>query len=174
MEDIFAVPLWKVSRGYSSRWSTPCSPLLYKYAASLYTTRYYLQRGSYLNKCNMQYSPTILDPSLFLQRTICTLELAPGWPAKTFSTLLHTLRTDPLSMWNVRCRLPTSQLRPTAVRLQLPFLIKKKTLNNQSVDFKPSQKNLMTQTRCLWLTVITLSKMTLEVKFKYSVPNHSC
>ena len=71
----------------------------------------------------LQYSPTILDPSLFLQRTICTLEWAPGWPAKTLSTLLHTLRTDPLSMWNVRCRLPTSQLRPNTVRLQLPFLI---------------------------------------------------
>lgn len=79
----------------------------------------------------LQYSPTILDPSLFLQRTICTLELAPGWPAKTLSTLLQTLRTEPLSMWNVRCRFPTSQLRPTAVRLQLPFLIRK-TLNIHS------------------------------------------
>lgn len=54
---------------------------------------------------------------------ICILEVEPpGIPARTLSTLLHTLSTDPLRMWNVRVLKPISHWRPRLAFLQLPLL----------------------------------------------------
>ena len=89
--------------------------------------------------------PTIRDPSLFLQRTICILEFAPDWPAKTLSTLLQTLSTEPLRMWNVRCRLPTSQLKPRVIRLQLPFLQKKNNNSYNNFSFERNRPEVFSQ-----------------------------
>ena len=74
--------------------------------------------------------PTILSPASVFNRIICIFELAPpGADASTFSTLFHTLNTDPLRTWNVRDLSPTSHCKPTAIFLQFPFLQKIKILN---------------------------------------------
>lgn len=76
-----------------------------------------------INDTDMYNLPTILCPQSVLRRMICILEVdPPGIPARTLSTLLQTLRTDPLRMWNVRVLKPISHWRPRLAFLQLPLL----------------------------------------------------
>lgn len=78
---------------------------------------------SYDTDMCMYNLPTILCPQSVLRRMICILEVEPpGIPARTLSTLLHTLSTDPLRMWNVRVLKPISHWRPRLAFLQLPLL----------------------------------------------------
>lgn len=76
-----------------------------------------------INDTDKYNLPTILCPQSVLRRMICILEVdPPGIPARTLSTLLQTLRTDPLRMWNVRVLKPISHWRPRLAFLQLPLL----------------------------------------------------
>ena len=70
--------------------------------------------------------PTILCPQSVLRRMICIFEVfPPGIAASTLSTLLHTLKTEPLRMWKVRVLKPISHGSPKLAFLQLPLLQRK-------------------------------------------------
>lgn len=74
------------------------------------------------------YSPTIRCPSSVLKRTICIFMLLPLTEAKTPSTLVHTLRTEPHRTKYVRQRSPISHCSPTDTFLQFPRLCKNQIL----------------------------------------------
>lgn len=87
------------------------------------------------------YLPTILIPSTVFKRTTCSLEAWPVFAAKTFSTLLHTLKTDPAKMLYVRRLRPTSQSRPRVTFLQFPRLKGKITQYYGAVMFRKNKCN---------------------------------
>lgn len=58
------------------------------------TSTHWIRKEVWITK-RPAYSPTIRCPSSVLKRTICIFMLLPLTEAKTPSTLVHTLRTEP-------------------------------------------------------------------------------